>query len=178
MNKKILTLGAALVLSLSLAACSANGTAGTTAPSTGTIPSTTAPAPTTKPTEPTVPETTAPAVTETVLAEDEDFIVTLKGFQPSDLLGFSMELLVENKDDESLMFSLRDVSVNDFMIDPFWASEIAPGKKANETVTFLKTELEKNGIETVQEITFTLVVYESDDVTAEYKLEKTFTVNP
>lgn len=178
MNKKILTMGAALVLTLSLAACSGNADSETTVPSTGTVPTTTAPAATTQPQETTVPETTAPEQSETVLVDNEDITVKLKGFNPNDLLGFSMELFLDNKQDESLMFSARNVSVNGFMIDPFWASEVAAGKKANESVTFLSSELEKNGIETVEEITFTLVVYESDDMTAEYLLEQTFTVNP
>lgn len=177
MCKKMMILSAALVLTLSLAACSkAEGE--TTFPSGTTAPSTTAPAITTKPQENTQPETTAPQNSEQILADSEDFAVKLKGFNPDDLLGFSMELFLENKDDESLMFSIRDVSVNSFMIDPFWASEVAAGKKANESVTFLSSDLEKNGIETVEEISFTLVVYESDDMSAEYKLEKTFTVNP
>jgi hypothetical protein len=89
-----------------------------------------------------------------------------------------MKLFIENKEDENLMFSIRDASVNGFMIDPFWANEVAAGKKANETVTFLKSDLEKNGIETVEEITFTLVVYESDEITTEHLVEKTFTVKP
>lgn len=177
MCKKLMILSAALVLTLSLAACS-KATDETTFPSGSTAPSTTAPVGTTKPEETTQPETTAPQSSEKVLAENDDFTVMLKGFNPDDLLGFSMELFLENKDDESLMFSVRDVSVNSFMIDPFWASEIAAGKKANESVTFLSSDLEKNGIEKVEEITFTLVVYESDDMSAEYKLEQTFTVNP
>ena len=177
MNKKLFTLGIALVLTLSLAACGEAVTE-TTIPSGSTTPSTTAPAETTKPQETTQPETTAPQNSERVLVDSEDFTVKLKGINPDDLLGFSMELFLENKDDESLMFSIRDVSVNSFMIDPLWASEVASGKKANESVTFLASELEKNDIETVQEISFTLVVYESDDMSAEYKLEKTFTVHP
>lgn len=177
MCKKILTFGAALALILTMSACG-KAESETTFPSGSTAPSTTAPAETTKPQETTQPETTAPQNSERVLADSEDFTVKLKGFNPDDLLGFSMELFLENKDDESLMFSIRDVSVNSFMIDPLWASEVAAGKKANESVTFLASELEKNDIETVQEISFTLVVYESDDMSAEYKLEKTFTVNP
>ena len=182
MNKKILSLSAALVLTLSLAACSKAPTE-TTSPSGTTVPGTTAPVETTKPTqtpppETTVPETTAPETTQQVLVDEEDFTVKITGFDPKDLLGFSMELFLENKDDEDLMFSLRDVSINDFMIDPLWAAEVTAGKKANESVTFLKSELEKNGIESVQSITFTLVVYESNNAASDDRFEKTFTVNP
>ena len=174
MCKKILIMIAAMAVILSLAACGSSTE--TTVPSGSTAPSVT-----TKPTEPTVstiPETTAPAVTETVLVDSEDCVVKVTGFDPKDFMGFSMKLFLENKEDENLMFTIRDASINGFMIDPLWASEVAAGKKANEIVTFLKTDLEKNGIETVEEITFTLVVYESDEITTEHLVEKTFTVKP
>jgi outer membrane lipopolysaccharide assembly protein LptE/RlpB len=174
MCKKILTLITSMAVILLLAACGSSSE--TTVPSGSTTPSVA-----TKPVQTTVsttPETTAPAVTESLLVDSEDCIVKVTGFDQNDLLGFSMKLFIENKEDENLMFSIRDASVNGFMIDPFWANEVAAGKKANETVTFLKSDLEKNGIETVEEITFTLVVYESDEITTEHLVEKTFTVKP
>ena len=70
MNKKLFTLGIALVLTLSLAACGEAVTE-TTIPSGSTTPSTTAPAETTKPQETTQPETTGPAVTDSIPAETE-----------------------------------------------------------------------------------------------------------
>ena len=75
MYKKLFTLGTALVLALSLAACSKNTTE-TTVPTTTKPPVTTAPAATTTPQEPTVPvttvpPTTAPAPTESVPAQTE-----------------------------------------------------------------------------------------------------------
>jgi outer membrane lipopolysaccharide assembly protein LptE/RlpB len=174
MCKKILTVITSMAVILLLAACGSSSE--TTVPSGSTTPSVA-----TKPVQTTVsttPETTAPAVTESLLVDNEDCIVKVTGFDQNDLLGFSMKLFIENKEDENLMFSIRDASVNGFMIDPFWANEVAAGKKANETVTFLKSDLEKNGIETVEEITFTLVVYESDEITTEHLVEKTFTVKP
>ena len=79
MNKKLYTLGTALVLALSLAACSKAATE-TTVPTGTKPPVTTAPAATTKPQEPTVPvttvpPTTTPAPTESVPAQTENSTV-------------------------------------------------------------------------------------------------------
>ena len=79
MNKKLFTLGTALVLALRLAACSKN-TPETTVPTGTKPPVPTAPAATTKPQEPTVPvttvpPTTAPAPTGSVPAQKENSTV-------------------------------------------------------------------------------------------------------
>ena len=76
------------------------------------------------------------------------------------------------------MFSVDDVSVNGFMCDPFWASTVSAGKKANEKITFSEKSFEENGIEAVEEITFTLHVYDSNDFSADSVLKKTFTIQP
>ena len=181
MCKKILAMSAALVLTLSMAACGNAGTettvpSGTTEPSSATQPSQSTPS-----TETTVPETTVatePVASEIVLVDNEACTVKVTGFDPNGILGYGVKFFLENKIDESLMFSVKDVSVNGFMIDPFWASEVAGEKKANETITFLANDFKENGVETVSEITFTLTVYESDDVLSDNIVEETFTVKP
>lgn len=92
--------------------------------------------------------------------------------------GYTLKVFLENKTDKNLMFSADDVSVNGFMCDPFWACTVAPGKKANEKITFSEKSFQENGIEAVEEITFTLHIYDSNDFSAESVLKETFTVKP
>ena len=181
MCKKFLILGAALALTLSIAACGKAETPTTTPSGTTTTPVTTQPATTTKPTETTVPETTAPAqevFKEITLVENEDCVVKVMGFEEDGLLGYGIQVYLENNTDDTLMFSVSDVSVNGFMIDPFWAATVSAEKKANETITFLTSDFETNGIETVEEITFTLRVYDNENLNKEDIVKQTFTVNP
>ncbi len=42
------------------------------------------------------------------------------------------------------MFFVDNVSVNDFMCDPFWASTVSAGKETNKQIHFLESEFEKN----------------------------------
>jgi len=129
-------------------------------------------------TEAPTQETTAPTAKEVTLVDNDSCTVTVKGYDEKDILGYGVKVFLENKTDTSLMFSVDEVSVNGFMCDPFWATSVAAGKKANETITFLESDLKENGIEKIEEITFTLKVYDDSDLTTDYIVKETFTVKP
>ena len=93
-------------------------------------------------------------------------------------MGYGVKVFLENKTDKELMFSVDQVSVNGYMCDPLWATTVAAGKKANEQITFFKSDLEENNITKVEEITFTLNVYDNNDWTAEHLVTETFTIKP
>ena len=104
--------------------------------------------------------------------------VIIKGYDEDALLGYGVNVFLENKTDKELMFSVSEVSVNGYMCDPFWATTVSAGKKANEQITFFKSDLEANGIDDVEEITFTLNIYDNADWLAEYLVKESFTVTP
>ena len=173
MMKKLIVILAALALIVS-AGCAAAPVETTTKPvMQTTVPTTEV---TTVP-ETTIPETTAP-VTELTLVDDENCTVIIKGYDADALLGYGVNVYLENKTDKELVFSLGEVSVNGYMCDPFWATTVSAGKKANEQITFFESDLEANGIENVEEISFTLNVYDNADWLAEYLVKESFTVNP
>ena len=181
MCKKMIAMSAALALTLSLAACG-KAESETTIPSGSTAPSaTTQPSETTRPSETTVPETSGQAEVafeELVLVDNDNCTVKVVGIEEDGLFGYGVKLFLENKTQQNLMFSTTDVSVNGFMVDPLWAATVSAGKKANETVTFLSSDFETNGIKTVEEITFTLNVYDNDNILSGNLLEEIFTINP
>lgn len=92
--------------------------------------------------------------------------------------GYILHVYMENKTDRNLMFSWDMVSVNGHSIDPFWAVSVASGKKACSRITFYKSDLDDNGIDTVSEVSFTLSVCDYDDWTADYLLNESFTYTP
>ena len=125
-----------------------------------------------------VPTETVAAFEEILLVDNENctFKITSTGTDP--IWGYTLQVYLENKTDVELMFSLDDVSVNGFMCDPFWASSVAAGKKANEEISFSDSDFEKNGITEVSEIVFTLTVYDANDWTADHLVSETFTIHP
>ena len=118
------------------------------------------------------------AFEEMVLVDDENCTFKITATGTDSIWGYTLKVFLENKTDLDLMFSLEDVSVNGYMCDPFWASSVAAGKKANEEISFFDSDFEKNGITEVSEITFTLNVYDSNDWSADHLVKETFTIHP
>ena len=167
-------IGAIMAIAMITALCACNNTTsnGTTAPAAQTTaPQTTAPAET-QPTE------TSPAFEEIILADEENITVKITGIEEDNIWGYTLKVFLENKTDKELMFTVDSVSVNGFMCDPFWAVTVAPGMKANEKISISETDFADNGIETVENITFTLRSYDSNDFMADDLFHQTFTINP
>lgn len=130
-------------------------------------------------------ETTATAETngqftfeETVLVDNEKCTFKITAIEDDSIGGYTLKAYLENKTDLELMFSLNNVSVNGFMCDPFWAASVTPGMKANEEISFSSDSFDRNGIETVTDLTFTLKVYDNNDWTADPLVEEEFTIYP
>ncbi len=176
--KKILSLLLCISLVLSLAACGKPD--GATQATGGETEAPTA-APTAAPTEEPTLAPTEPMELETeelVLADDENLTFIVKGFSDNAHLGLEMQVYCENKTDKSVMFSLNGVSVCGIMYDPFWALEVAPGKKANDTIYFDTYRLAEMGIESPDEISFRLYATDFDDWMADPFINEPFTVYP
>lgn len=129
-------------------------------------------------TAPTQPSTTAPAFEEQILVETEDVLVKLTGIVEDPIWGYTLKVYLENRTEDDLMFSVEDAAVNGFMCDPFWAAEVREGMKANEEISFSKSDFEANGITEVTEILFTLHVYDSDDWEKDDHVNQTVTIRP
>lgn len=175
MYKKLLTALAALTIAAGMTACGSKpaATVPTQTATSATQQTQATQAPTTAPVE-----TTAPQFQEIPLVDDANCTVILKSIDEENLFGYTLNVFLENKTDKELMYTVDSVSVNGFMCDPFWATTVAPGKKANAQITFMESDFETNGITEVQDITFTLKVYDSNDWTADDLVLETFTVNP
>ncbi|MBR4874276.1 MAG: hypothetical protein IKU87_00420 [Clostridia bacterium] len=115
---------------------------------------------------------------EKVVVDNEICTFKITGVNPDGALGYTLNVFLENKTDEDLMFSLGKVSVNGFMCDPFWASEVDDRKKAKSDINFSKEEFMTYGIEKVENIEFTLIVYDEDDWMKGNLVEQKYTFKP
>lgn len=100
---------------------------------------------------------------EKVIVDNDDICFIILENTVDSIWGYTLKCYLENKTDKSVMFNWDDVSVNGFMIDPFWAREIAPGMRGYSDINFSDSEFEENGITEVEEIEFTFNVHDSDD---------------
>jgi len=115
---------------------------------------------------------------DAVIVNNEHCTFTITSIDPDNMWGFTVKALCENKSNINLMFSWDDVSVNGYMIDPFWASEVAAGKKSNVEISFSNSQLKKSNIASVEEIIFTLGVHDSDDWRADDLVKEEYSIYP
>ncbi|MBR3973566.1 MAG: hypothetical protein IKJ99_06410 [Oscillospiraceae bacterium] len=115
---------------------------------------------------------------ELVLFEDENCAIIVTGFDPDNIWGYTVNVYLENKTDKNLMFSLDGAAVNGFMCDPFWAEEVAPGKRSNSGISWSSSDFEDNGITELESITLPFRVYDAEDWMDDDILYETFTLNP
>lgn len=115
---------------------------------------------------------------EIVLFDNENCAMIITGFDPENIWGYSVSVYLENKTDKELMFSVTDAAVNGFMCDPLWAETVAPGKRSITEISWLENDFAANGITDVESLSLPVSVYDSNDWTAAYLVEETFTVNP
>lgn len=110
---------------------------------------------------------------------DNDYVtVIVTDYEEDDFWGYNVNLFLVNKTDTTVMFSADDVSVNGFMVDPFFATSVSAGKCAFSSITWYDTTLEENGITEIEEIEFTFRAYDYEDWLADDFTNETITLNP
>lgn len=115
---------------------------------------------------------------EMVIADNDEFAFILLDVDENNFWGYTINAYLENKTDHIVMFSWDDVSVNGYMIDPFWATSVVPGSRKISGINFSDSSFEENNIETVDEVEFSLRVHNYDDWTADNIFEGVCTYNP
>lgn len=89
--------------------------------------------------------------------------VVVKGLaEDSSFFGPSMIIYMENTSDKNITVQARDVSINGFMVEPIFSSDVVAGKRAVDTMTFMSSELEENGITTMETAELSFHIFESD----------------
>ncbi len=116
--------------------------------------------------------------TDTVLVDNDQISVTVTGYDDDGVFGHEVNVYLVNKTDQTLMFSVDDASVNGFMIDPFWATSVAPGKSDFSSISWSDSSLEENKITKIEEIEMVLSVHDANDLFADDIYEETIKLNP
>lgn len=100
---------------------------------------------------------------KTVLVDNGRVTVTVTDYDPDSDLGPAFTLLLENKADEALYFTLRDVSVNDVMKDPLWGETVPAGETVESKLYWFPHDLEGIGVQYIEFVKGILWIYDADD---------------
>ena len=125
-----------------------------TQPSSATKPSATA-----AQTQPTMPD-----FQEVMVVDNEDCAIYITNFREDPAWGWVLDTRLENKSgDETWMFAVSSASVNTVQIDPLFASQVAPGKKAKESIHLSVSTLKERDIGPYTDIELFFRVYDTED---------------
>ena len=114
----------------------------------------------------------------TVLLDNDVCKVTVLGTK-EDNWEFAIQMRCENRTrKKTLMFTVDEFCIDGYLIDPFWADEVAPGKKNDSDISFMPPPYEKLGITAADEISFLLRVYDNDEKQTEDLVAEPFTIYP
>lgn len=69
---------------------------------------------------------------------------------------------VENKTEEPIYISMEDVSVNNYMMEPYWGVSLPAGAKGYSSVSFDSDDLEANGITEMEHVEFMLYAHSDE----------------
>lgn len=98
---------------------------------------------------------------QVVLLDQNNLKITYTGIG-EDFLGPQINLLIENNSDQNYTVQTQGVSVNGFMMEPFFSEDVAPGKKSNCSIGFLADDFSENGITEIENIELTFHVCDSE----------------
>lgn len=101
-------------------------------------------------------------IEEQVLVNQNDIIITAIEYTTDSIWGDGIKLLIENNSDKNVTVGCTALIVNDYMITDLFSSNIAAGKKANETMYLSSSELKAAGIDFVGQVEAYFHVFDSD----------------
>lgn len=93
-----------------------------------------------------------------VILERDGLAVTALSLALSGVWGPRLKILVENSGNRSVILEVRDLAINDVVVDDLFYCEVEAGKRVNDEIIFIATDLEAAGIEVIQKIEFTFHV--------------------
>lgn len=73
-----------------------------------------------------------------------------------------IKLFIENNSSNNITVQVRDFSINGYMINPIFSSDVATGKKINDDIDIFESDLEDNGIDEIKTIEFKIHYFNSD----------------
>ena len=92
------------------------------------------------------------SIGEQVLVDQDGIKITAVEYTTDSIWGDGIKLLIENNTSKDYMIGCDALIVNDYMISDLFASTVAAGKKANETMYLSSSGLKAAGIDTVGKV--------------------------
>ena len=98
----------------------------------------------------------------TELYNQDGIRIVGKAVDENSFWGTAILLYLENNSGKNVGISVDDMSVNGFMMNPFFSTTIYDGKKSIDDIAVFSSDLEANGIEAIVEVELKFHIYDAD----------------
>lgn len=105
---------------------------------------------------------TVPNDAGTELYNSDGIRIVGKTVDENSFWGTAILLYCENSSERNVSISVDDMSINGFMMTPFFSTTIYAGKKTIDEITVFSSDLEENGIESIEEVELKFHIYDVD----------------
>ena len=105
----------------------------------------------------------ATETTDKLLWSKKGVKIYYTGIEDDSVLGKSICLRIENNSNQKWTLQQRDLSINGYMINGLISADVEKGKKVNTENTLLESELEKNKIDEINDISLKLKLVDLDN---------------
>ncbi len=103
-------------------------------------------------------------VVKNVYIDNKYAKVSALNYYFNDMYGYCIDLFIENKSDANISVKFENTSVNKKLLDPYVYEVVNKGKSVIARVDWPVSDFEEHGFTTFEEIKFTLVIANNDDV--------------
>ena len=103
-----------------------------------------------------------PLEEKTIVFEQDGIEISFVDFDTDSFWGQDIKIYIENNSNTAITVQARDTSINGFMIDGTMSCDVMPEKMANTTLSFFKSSLEDNGIESIESVELKFHIFEKD----------------
>lgn len=100
-----------------------------------------------------------------VIVEDQGIKISVTDYEysTSGTEQAEFHVIVENGTDKDLTIRAQDVSVNGYMLDPYWRVDVEAHNSINDSIEFFAFRLEELGIEKIAEVEVSFAAFSDDN---------------
>ena len=115
---------------------------------------------------------------DNVIIDNEYVKVIVTGYDEDNMWGYTANLFLINKTDKTVMFSVKETSVNGYMADPLYATSVIAGKCAFSSMSWSDSALEENNITEIEEIELLFRAYDYNNIMGDDFVNETILLHP
>lgn len=112
------------------------------------------------------PETTASkpelSIEKQIIFEQDGIVITVTGISEDEIFGPELNLLIDNASSKNITVQSRKAAINGYMVSSSMSCDVLSGKKANDSLTFMNSDIKNCGIDAIANIEFSFHIFESD----------------